>query len=88
MAPIKNLVLKDTEAFLFGGISPPNKKIYSQRPRRLGGENFILVKHDISCTLYPHGLYSYQSRKFFRNTSDRRQSRKMPGFVLQGMGGP
>jgi len=46
MAPIKNLVLKDTEAFLFGGISPPNKKIFSQRPQRLGGENLLLDKHN------------------------------------------
>jgi len=34
-----------TEAFLFGGISPPNKKTSSLCPRRLGGENFILDKH-------------------------------------------
>jgi len=37
-----------TEGFLFGGISPPNKKIYSQRPQRLGGENLILDKHDVT----------------------------------------
>ena len=35
-----------TQGFLFGGISPPNIKIYSQRPRRLCGDNFILDKHE------------------------------------------
>jgi len=36
-----------TEGFLFGGISPPNKKTSSLCSRRLGGENFILDKHEV-----------------------------------------
>jgi hypothetical protein len=35
------------EGFLFGGLSPPNKKITSLRPRRLCGEISILDKNDI-----------------------------------------
>jgi hypothetical protein len=57
MAPIKNLVLKGTEGFLFGGISPPNKKTSSLCPRRLGGENFILDKHAILYFLSTHPFY-------------------------------
>jgi hypothetical protein len=37
------------EVLLFGGISPPNKKASSLCPRRLGGENFILDKHVLTC---------------------------------------
>jgi len=36
--------IERTETFLFGGLSPPNKKITSLRPRRLCGENPILDK--------------------------------------------
>jgi hypothetical protein len=32
--------------FLFGGLSPPNKKITPLRPRRLCGKYFILDKSD------------------------------------------
>jgi hypothetical protein len=35
------------EGFLFGGLSPPNKKITSPRPLRLCGEYSILGKNDI-----------------------------------------
>ena len=35
--------------FLFGGLSPPNKKMTSLRPRRLCGEISILDKSDIFC---------------------------------------
>jgi len=38
------LFLKD--GFLFGGISPPNKKNYTLRPLRLSGENLISDKTD------------------------------------------
>jgi len=33
------------EGFLFGGLSPPNEKIPSRRPRRLCGEILILPKN-------------------------------------------
>jgi hypothetical protein len=33
------------EGFLFGGLSPPNEKIPSRRPRRLCGEILILAKN-------------------------------------------
>jgi hypothetical protein len=35
------------EGFLFGGLSPPNKKITSLRPRRLCGEISILDKNEL-----------------------------------------
>jgi hypothetical protein len=35
------------EDFLFGGLSPPNKKITPLRPLRLCGEISILDKNDI-----------------------------------------
>jgi hypothetical protein len=34
------------ETFLFGGLSPPNRKMTSLRPRRLCGEISILDKSD------------------------------------------
>ena len=39
--------IERTEAFLFGGLSPPNKKSVSLRPLRLCVENPILDKNDI-----------------------------------------
>jgi len=42
----KNACSDTKESFLFGGLSPPNKKITSLRPRRLCGENSILDKND------------------------------------------
>jgi hypothetical protein len=36
-----------TQAFLFGGLSPPNKKSVSLRPLRLCVENPILDKNDM-----------------------------------------
>jgi len=41
----KNSCSDTKESFLFGGLSPPNKKITSLRPRRLCGENSILDKN-------------------------------------------
>ena len=40
-------LLRVTEAFLFGGLSPPNKKSVSPRPLRLCVENPILDKSEI-----------------------------------------
>ena len=37
-----------TEAFLFGGLSPPNKRSVSLRPPRLCAENPILDKSDLA----------------------------------------
>jgi hypothetical protein len=34
------------EGFLFGGLSPPNKKSVPLRPPRLRGGNVILDRHD------------------------------------------
>jgi hypothetical protein len=41
----KNACSDTKESFLFGGLSPPNKKITSLRPRRLCGENSFLDKN-------------------------------------------
>jgi len=50
-----------TEAFLFGGISPPNRKTSSLRPRRLGGENFILDKHETELIPFIREVWSAKS---------------------------
>jgi len=42
----RELCFNPTKGFLFGGLSPPNKKITSLRPWRLCDENFILDKYD------------------------------------------
>jgi len=47
----KNACSDTRENFLFGGLSPPNKKITSLRPRRLCGENSILDKNDLGSVL-------------------------------------
>jgi hypothetical protein len=39
-------MLWQKEGFLFGGLSPPNKKMTSLRPRRLCGEISILDKSE------------------------------------------
>jgi hypothetical protein len=41
----KNVGFDLEKEFLFGGLSPPNKKISSLRARRLCGEISILSKH-------------------------------------------
>jgi hypothetical protein len=44
----KNACSDTKESFLFGDLSPPNKKMTSLRPRRLCGENSILDKNDFT----------------------------------------
>ena len=44
----KNACSETKESFLFGDLSPPNKKMTSLRPRRLCGENSILDKNDFT----------------------------------------
>jgi len=57
----KNACSDTKESFLFGGLSPPNKKITSLRPRRLCGENSILDKNDTAYEkilgIVDHDLY-------------------------------
>jgi hypothetical protein len=42
----KGYLFWEGRAFLFGGLSPPNKKMTSLRPWRLCGDNPILDKTD------------------------------------------
>jgi hypothetical protein len=48
---LQKMLVLTKESFLFGGLSPPNKKITSLRPRRLCGENSILDKNDLGSVL-------------------------------------
>jgi hypothetical protein len=41
------------EGFLFGGLSPPNKKYTSLRPQRLRGKNRILHTSDFQSEMPP-----------------------------------
>jgi len=41
---VKNAQMQGAEGFLFGGLSPPNKKMNSLRPLRLCGENLIWTR--------------------------------------------
>ena len=48
----KNGYFDAKEGLLFGGLSPPNKKIISLRPLRLCGEISILNKNDPISVIY------------------------------------